>query len=256
MAARLPALIVKRLGAERDVVSVVAEWEVSEAALGDLEVATRAFAAVGQRGGFAAPGIPPSDSSLSLRGDLRMTGVGLDGSFEYGRIDLRAFNVLRCVLAGTAGEAGTVSHLVIEGSAELRSPAANIPEPNAESDEEAYPDASNRLDFGFSIDGSCYSKMRRCLVEFARPLEPKEAGALVDWTKPWYEILEAGAFAIPIALPWSARSIRGGVTQFDEVTAEILVDRYEACEAAWNVLVNMLASFAHGGPRIISVQVE
>jgi hypothetical protein len=252
----IPPLAATRLARDRDVVRLEVDWTLrDDAALSGLEEVFRAFVSLGERGGYASQQAPPWDSSLRVREGLRMSPVALEATLETEGVDPGAWNVLRAALAGAAGEASSVDAIRIEGTAELRAPRLTVAEPDV-LDEDAYPPASSRIGFPFSFDGSASSWMRRCLVEFGRSIQPDEVVGLGVWVAPWYDLVEAGGFAPPLVSPVDAVSVRGKVSQFDDVTAEVLVDRLEATDAAWNVLFNAVASFAHGRLPIVSIMVE
>ena len=96
--------------------------------------------------------------------------------------------------------------------------------------------------------------MRRCPVEPRSP-PAQSVDAVVEWIRPWSELLELGAFTPPVAEPDFGRSIARSVQIFDEATIEIVIDRFEANENAWSVLVSMLAALHRGKVPLNSVTI-
>jgi hypothetical protein len=133
----------------------------------------------------------------------------------------------------------------------------DLPLPDDSNDEDVYPTFSNHLPFSVDWVNVPFSMSRRCLVELTRPVEPADVQAVADRVELWGALLLAKGFALPSELPLEEiESFLGDVTQFDECTIEISVDRFQACATAWAVLVNLLDSYSRTGVGVAKVIVE
>lgn len=86
--------------------------------------------------------------------------------------------------------------------------------------------------------------LRRCIVSFEEAADRRLIAELTRFLEPWGRLLELGCFEQPTELPGASLCDFGGVQVFERHSAEIVVNRFEADEAAWNALVNLLASFS------------
>jgi hypothetical protein len=167
------------------------------------------------------------------------------------RIDLeatllnpKAFQVLRNMVSGLRRDGLFVNRMLVTDRKEPGAQEKLLHAANEDNEEETYPTLSSRVLVPPAWEDSDFKKMRRCLVELLRPPETAEVQKYIDWIKPWYAVLEAGGFSLPIGLPHETDCIRGPPAQFDELTIEIVVDRFFASECAWIVLANMLDGYS------------
>jgi hypothetical protein len=125
-----------------------------------------------------------------------------------------------------------------------------------ENEEDLYPEASGSIGFIIEEEDSEFSLMRRVLVEHGSSLENSHISTISEWVEKWFQLLERGGFAMPFKPPPEADSFGGTVSQFDDFTIEIPVDRFEASEAAWNCLFNLLEVYSTRVRGIAKVTVE
>ena len=155
-------------------------------------------------------------------------------------ITARAFQLLRHMAAAFRRQGVRVLRRTVaneRGEPSLR----QVPAVKDENEDLVYPVATPNPGFELIHEEIPASRTRRCLVE-PRSSPDQSMDTVTEWIRPWFELLELGAFTPPVAEPDFGQSIAGSVQIFDEATVEIVVDRFEASENAWNVLMNMLAA--------------
>jgi hypothetical protein len=225
------------LGAE-----VVLTFELAEAsqpAAVHLQRAVQAFVDVGQRGGFARQSSDPGQTSVAITTPLGDRDHALYCKLEVKDITARAFQLLRHMAAASRREGVEVLRVTVADYKGERS-LKPVPAASDENEDLVYPMAMLRPGFKVVHEEIPASQMRRCLVETVSSPDSL-LGDVADWLKPWFELLELGAFIPPVAEPDFGQSVGGSAQIFDEATIEVVVDRFDASENAWNVLLNMLA---------------
>jgi hypothetical protein len=130
----------------------------------------------------------------------------------------------------------------------------SLPSDNNEFD--AYPAVSPLVRFRLEGEGGDVGKLRRCVVELATIVEAAHVDQLKEWIDPWFRVLEAGAFSMPVGPATETDCIRGSVELFDEQSIEITVNRFQASETAWHALINMLDTCWGTLPLISKVLVD
>jgi hypothetical protein len=217
--------------------------------------ATRRCVTIAGRGAFPAAQIAPVDSSAQLLGDVVQDLQMLTWLLEVRNLDLYGFEFLRNMAMRLDPDGIVVRELRVDGPA--GQPAARRkPEPSDSNEFDAYPAVSKHLGFALHGEGGDVGKMRRCLIELSVLVEAVHVERLSRWITPWYELLDAGAFARPIGLPSQIHSFRGAVTLFDEQSIEITVNRFQASETGWHPLLNMLDTCWPGTRTITKVLVD
>ncbi len=225
-------------------------WPQAEA---DEIVATiRVFAEAGQRGGFPAPNVSPSQSSLAVgRVSLRDTLLMIE--LTAGNVDVRAFQLLRHMISRVPiADPDVLVRIEVLGTGSTRRP---LPIVDNENEFETYPGVGMVQLQLLSDDSSEGVKCRRVLVDFSRSATPADVAALSPVTDAWAALLEGGAFAMPFALPAAVENVYGRLTQFDAFALEINAAIYKSSEAGFDVLCNMLdaANATVGGLRSITI---
>jgi hypothetical protein len=198
------------------------------------------FAEVGKRGGYSLPDTEPNQSRLTLLSELFTQTNFPMCKFEAVRVTPRSFQLLRNMAGRLKIYHVEVHRILVHNLGQETGISEEAPEPRDSNEEEIYPAASSQIWFELQKDEIPTSRVRQCLVEFHEPPEARHVLEISHWIQPWFDLLEAGAFAMPVGLPEWTESIGGSVTQFDEMTIEIAIDRFEASESAWNVLINLL----------------
>jgi hypothetical protein len=202
------------------------------------------FVDAGNGGAFAAPTASPEQSRFEWADSPLSAADHFSFKLRAHSIDPRAFQFLRSMCSRLKLEGIEVARLTVKDLMQREGQMRPLPEPTDENETTAYPQLSEFIAFDVQSEQSGFSKARRFLVEMQDPLEASNLTALAEWIAPWYALLEAAAFALPVGLPYETECIRGAVTLFDEITSEISVDRFLATESAWDVLTNMIHSFA------------
>lgn len=212
--------------------------------------ALRTFVSAAERGAFAvaAPSVAKvivkPITALDDRLELVMVGQA---------IGLRAFQVLRNLVADRDDGPTGVNEVTVAPmwpGADVAS-LVLMPPPDEDDDLNQYPAVAAEAAIDLVWEPVGGSWVRRCMVEYADPPEPEEVDALSDWIEPWFEMLEGGGYAPPAGLPGEVVNSRGGTAQFDVYSIELSVMRFEASEAAWAGLINMIAARDAGQRRIV-----
>lgn len=246
MAERLPSLVLSTSSAPEVSFEVALDVStpVDQSVHEKLVSLVGLLAQVGEHGGFAGSGVSPSQSQMFVApGDSAVSG-GFSCGLMANSIDIRAFQLLRNMLARLGLQGIDVTRIVVRELGQKEHRPVDVPEPNEQNEYDVYPGISSNMGLKVEGEDSDFSKSRRCLVETRSPIEADHVLGIGDWIRPWYLLLEAGAFAMPVGPPDETDSFSGSVTIFDEVTAEISVDRFQASETAWNVLINMLEAYS------------
>ena len=208
-----------------------------------LETAVQSFVLAGARYGYPTPMVIPNESRMSLIAIDLGSPSQVSFTLEVEQIEPCAFQLLRHMVGKWNRDKLIISRICVIDMQQQGAKPLTIPEVTEENEQLSYPKVSSRIAFEFGKEDSGFSKVRRCLVEMRQPPRAHHVIEVSDWIKPWYEILEAGAFSLPIGLPGETEAFGGTVTQFDEVTVEIVASRFLASECAWNVLLNMLDGY-------------
>jgi hypothetical protein len=251
----------------------------------DVQVALRSVACsvlphwirAGAAGGFGSAPQRPNGAALASPLDAFRQGASL--ALDVRALDARAFQILRSALlwhaarrlfaaAGVVqveeeqraadlqrrfGAASIVVRVVdsLDGAGSVQLPGADPA--SDESEVDLYPGAGNWRPFKLAMTPQP-GRLRRCVVTFDQGLDALVLKAIASTIEPWVQLLELGGFEQPTSLPGTRTCSFGGVQIFDVDSAEIVVDRFDAAEGAWNVLANLLAGLAKSLP-IVAVDV-
>jgi hypothetical protein len=98
--------------------------------------------------------------------------------------------------------------------------------------------------------------VRRCVLDMEAPVTHLAIDRVEAWVDPWFAMLEAGGYSLPIGWPAEGQCAAGGVAQFDEFSVEVSVMRFQASEMAWNALINMLSAGRDPAAPIVRVLME
>lgn len=97
--------------------------------------------------------------------------------------------------------------------------------------------------------------LRRCVVSFTTRVDAALLASLRTHLHSWAQLLALGGFEQPTRAAGRCLACFGGVQLFEEDSAEIVVDTFEAAEGAWNILAHLLVRFARVHP-IVSVEIH
>jgi hypothetical protein len=234
------------------------------------EQALALFGACAARGAFCEPDAAPRAWDDKQELSAQWTGASLKLSLRTERFDNRALQVLRNLLlaVGSADDEhaeegdhveGRIAAIVVELPAD---PYGQHPDRlmplilYEDNEDDEYPQPSQRLGFDCQQEEVDDTWVRRCVVEYAAPVAAEEVDRVKAWVAPWFDMLESGGYALPIGLPSQVQSIAGSVVQFDELSIEVSVMRFDACEMAWNPLLNMLDAGRNPAAPVVRVVME
>jgi hypothetical protein len=208
-----------------------------------LDRVVSAFAQAGLFGGYVLPSAAPERSRLSLEPSVVRPGE-LHCRLQAELVDPRAFQILRNTIARLQMEDIHIRRITVRELGDHNRKRFIPPVPDEDNEDEIYPEISTRL--GFEVDAGeiPVDKSRRCLVEYAQLVEAEHVVELAKRVDAWFEVVEEGGWSLPLGHPTEMNSLRGGVCQFDEVTAEISAFCFRASDEAWNVLANLLGAYA------------
>lgn len=237
--------------------------------------------ATGGRGGYLAAEAEPGEPCLveQLGDAARFPEAEL--AFYARALDVSAFQILRSAMLAQAarhllppaeevdgaddeeGRVARLSRAFPNAGLVVRSlpPAALeliiLPGADPEVDDpelESYPPPRTRPAYQL-VRAPQPGRLRRCIVEFAARVDRGLLGELSQFIAPWVQLLELGGFEQPTDAPGLRMAAFGTVQIYERCSAEIVVDRFDAAEGAWSVLLNLLATFALARP-IVSVEVN
>jgi hypothetical protein len=154
-------------------------------------------------------------------------------------INVRAFQVLRNMVRRLRCSGVQVRAILVSDARGVGPTTDDVPWPSEDNEASVYPSMRSALEQLVVREDADFAKSRRCLLELTRELEAHEVENFEGWVAPWFRLLEAGGYAMPIGFPEDTESIAGTVTQVDPRTVEIAVPRFFASEMAWNAVVNM-----------------
>lgn len=192
----------------------------------------------GLRGAFPAPGHSPGLSRMTIayarQEEYRLLFLSDGEGF-----DLYAFELFRNMIHRLLRQAIEVREIRLSDLQRPLIAPYRKPEPNDQNEYDAYPSPAH---VRFAVEAEAFNptKMRRCLVELAVPVEAFHLLQVQQWITPWFDLIEAGAYALPVAHAAQVDSLRGDVELFDEQSIELTINRFQASETAWGTLVNML----------------
>lgn len=241
MSRRPPVLLLpeRRRGAGIYSLIVETDSDLDEEAHGSILSRIHLLGQLGDAGGFPAEGVSPAASRFRVGGARGQDPHRLACVVELENIDLYGFELLRNMCERLIRDQIDVSRvrLAPEASVGDTKPKAV---PSWEDDFDEYPPVSAEVRYRLEDEEREFGKMRRCLIELRTIVEAEHVYHLADWVKPWFDVLEAGAFSRPVGPAWETDCIRGSVALFDEVSIELVVNRLQASETAWHPLINML----------------
>jgi len=238
---RLPKLVLRGVDFQSDSLQLSYGFDGElQAATPSLHAITELFVANAAHGAFSA-GVP-------LAMSIATTQPAADSQLEYvlsrtRGLERHAFQCLRNMARRLRRDGVLARSIGVTGSSQ--GPAADEPLdwPSEQTEETSYSRGSERIEALIVREDSDFAKSRRCLVRIAGVPDTASVEAFEAHVRPWYLLLEAGGYAMPIEWPEDSDCIAGSVSQFDEQTIEIAVSRFQASELAWIALANMAVSF-------------
>jgi hypothetical protein len=220
-------------------------WDVTDEGLDAFLTVFDRFAALGNAGAFVRQDADGGSCSMRIREAHRSADGPLELLVDVAYCDPRYARVLRNVIFGL-GE--MLASPALEFGIEPATAGSTSRELNAEVDEEEvlagrfYPDLSSRLSAKIQfLTPPNYRSGRRVWISTATDLTTPLVEDLIRLVELWGSVLMT-------AFPMSEEQLTNGQTmilnvegsQHDEVTFEVLVDRFIAAEAAFYSLINLV----------------
>jgi hypothetical protein len=190
-------------------------------------------------GAFPAPGVEPASAYLRIGKtgveESRVLVFEVDGD----GYDWRGFQLLRSMSERLLRYDIKVLRVALSSSS---APWDEVPTPlpTDETEYDAYPAMSSLIRFQTIREPLDDGKSRRAIVDLFTEVDKSQLQRLDVCLRPWFHLLEAGAFALPVGLPSETESIAGAVTLFDAQSIEVSINCFQASECAWNAFVNMV----------------
>jgi hypothetical protein len=190
-------------------------------------------------GAFPVPSLAPTSTYLTIK-KVRIQDFRIILFEVHGKgYDLREFELLRNMLERLLLHGIRILSVILSSSNVLCEEKLKA-EPTDETEYDAYPAISTLVHIQTIREPLNDGKSRRALVDFVNSVHKTEVHRLDEWLCPWFQLLEAGAFALPVGLPSETDCIAGAVTLFDEQSIEVSINRFQASECAWNAFINMV----------------
>jgi hypothetical protein len=214
------------------------------------------FVAAGAVGGYSDPKVDAALSTMSLTTGPKPVLHSLSFTVQVAQVDPRAYQILRNMAVKLLERGVRVDEILVRDVGRAQSARTEAPLPTEDNEDSVYPSVTLKPPFEAVIGTVPLSRSRRCLAEFRQSLTPEHVRAAAAAARPWMELVKAGGFCLPLVDPEDAECIPGVTVQFDDVTVEISMARFQASEAAWNVLLNILSAAAGKLPPYEKVMVE
>ena len=226
-------------------------------ALLEIDKLVRSFVTAGERGGYPSPDSAANVSRLTLSAAPQIKGRQIVCDLQAEHVDPRAFQIVRIMIGASRSSAWTAGSVTIEEVRTGTLRRIDVPLPDDLNDEDVYPDVSNLVPFVVDWVSTQFSMSRRLLAAFRYPIQPEHVDGVAELVRIWGDLVEANGFSLPTEMPLEeVESVVGPVDQLDEFTIECVVDRFEACETAWNVLINLLDAYSRSMFRMSKISVE
>jgi hypothetical protein len=220
-----------------------------------LQRTTAILEAASNRGAFPAPDCTPLSSHMHLslsRLDNERVAIF---NVQAENVDLRAFELLRNMTQRLMRQGIEVRELRLSETGGVPSSLYRKPGPNERNELASYPSVA-KVRFGVETAEFVDTRMRRCLVELLMPVAATHVQRMRQWLVHWFDLLESGAYAMPVGMASEVDCLRGDVEIFDELAIELTVNRFQASEAAWSALVNLLDTCWEDGSVIAKLSIE
>jgi len=188
-------------------------------------------------GAFPAPNVSPAQSSLKIMKTYAEQPSFLTIELMVNNIDVRAFQLVRHMCGKLKTQSLDIAALTLNSSTYR---CESKPEIIDENEFAEYPARAIHLSFEVSRDPTNDRRLRRAVIDFRERITKTHIKRLNEWLRPWFLLMEAGAYYPPVGIASETTSTSGVVTLYDEFAAELCINRFQASECAWNGMLNML----------------
>lgn len=222
-------------------VDVEVNQDITDYVVEQITTVFSIFCEIGNKGGFSKSEVKLDDCNLSLIKIYFDTNNNIVAHLNVSSIEYNAYQLLRNMLDRLVLKKIFVSSIKIKKINSDDGDFVKYPCITDKNENALYPHLAIYNQVQVTGEDGDYSKVRRCLYETNHKISKLEVESIISCVEPWYLSLEFGAFALPLANSSEITSSAGVVTIFDPYTVEISVNCFLASEAAWNVLINLLA---------------
>jgi hypothetical protein len=215
----------------------------SDADVGFITARLESFVRAGALAAYTAPKAAPGTGELELLGPGKITATGLTFQLRGAHLDARAFQLLRHMVSRLESEVGSLRHMFVVGTTPGAGTRVAYPAIDFDNEADHYPEAPAKPGFAVLSEEGAFRKARRVLVEFPAVVEGKVIDELEIYAMAWGELVEHGAFTMPIGLPDVIDNVMGVLSQFDAITFEIEIPVFNGSELGFDALLHMLAAY-------------
>lgn len=208
-----------------------------------------------ERGAFPLGKLVPDIGLVDPASSESGSGQSLGRPFDLNDVDYRAFHVA-CNILAHAEDA-----LVSVEFREAVEPGDHTGRSNwrliacrDEAGTGTFPPMAETLPFHLvGEDPADQVKGRRLLVTVDVPFDVQSLARLIELINDWVSMLESGGYS---SVDSGSVVTRGSLHAYDEYALELVLSLFEASEAAWFSLINVLRGFSASALRITEVAVE
>jgi hypothetical protein len=220
-----------------------------------VEHHAQALMALARYGAFPAGRLVPGIAPLTLV--ERAPEMGVVASLRVERVDYRVWQLLRELLVRDETTGPFVRHIEVRERNDDGGLTWRLRGVDEAVDALGYPPRVPALEFSLiDEDAADMVKNRRCVVTLAPAYTDEVLAELLHRMTQWVELLEQGAYAPTMALEGHAVVERGSLHAYDVDSLELVLSLYEASEAGWSSLLNLLHHFSVTVARIADVSIE
>lgn len=231
---------------------------VSTEAREDVQQVVTQFQLASNRGAFGVGSNAAGMLGFDADATSRPSATTMLWQCHRGPSTLSALQVLRSTVGGLRHIGILCREIqIVAGGATASLHNATVPWPDEDTEWSAYPTLNTVAKDLLVSDSDNQSWSRRMLIDMTPTIiSPAWLPSLREWIAPWVDLLEGGAYAMPIDHPAEVASIYGGLSQFDRHTLEIAIDRFQASECAWYSLANLVCAHPIMGPQIKQIVID
>lgn len=207
------------------------------------------------RGAFPAGLLVPDVGAVDLVPGEALSDHAVGLLFELSDVDYRVCHIACNVLGhAIAGLRGVEFREVIEPDTQVQRQNWRLPASRDDADMQGFPPMASWLPFQvLPEDAADRVKGRRCLVTMSQAVEAPELASLVRAMDDWACLLEMGGYS---STALGSTVILGSLHAYDDYGVEMVISIFEASEAAWFSLLNLLRNFPAGAAVIADVCIE
>jgi len=225
-------------------------------ALAHANACLEKFCRLGRCGGLR-PTVDSSFTAFAVSAPCApVVGSDAEALIDIDTMPPGAWHLLRNMLEEPEDETLHPMRVTVAPAAQSLIGGAPLVRLDDENEDEQYPGETAGRPWPLETVDRSFSKSRRALVEFTQEVSNDWFYALRDGLRVWADVLEAGGFAAPKGEPWEVDSILGAIQVFDAWTVEVEVSCFDASEAAWPLMANVIDCYAGHVMPVLKVSIE